>query len=881
MNDNNFIGINLGSKKTVIGCYKESVVGLDKDIKFEIVLIKNSERSIQTIVSFNDRDRIREIGDIGEKNIKCGIVYPNRWLGIEKDYDIFEKELKYAYTKPICNERNNNILSFKIKFKKNEDYYTPQSLMGLFFNKLKNEWKNKGINTNNVVVSVPDYYIAKERIAMLEAIRISGLNCTGLLNESSAICLGYGIQKMKDFNTKDKRNVIFIDFGHSHTSIIYCSFIKNKFNLKYVLSDRFLGARDFDYEIAKKVSGEFLKKNPNDPLDIPKAKYKLFKEVNMNRKKLNENKELHLHVDNLIGEDDLDYKLKREEFEIIVEPVLTKFENLCKEFLEKSRINLNDIHSIEMVSNTLRTPVLKNIIKKIFGRELSTTLIPDEIISQGCALYSIVKSQHKIQLFSFNHYNPYDIDIEYITYNNEKKNENLFLKGENIGLNREYIIPGTDFKNKANILLNIVYKSDIPELDFIENKILYTYNITLPNEIKNNNNVCCEFSLDENIIPKLKKAFILDNNETNNNNINNQFPKVNEELNFEVITSLNETPTNKLNELINRENIQENEDLKIIEAKEYRNSIEKYIYEIKHKLEDGELDGCYSENEKDELNQKMNELIDWFYKMEDDDLYDKNKIEIRAKSMKQLGDKIYKRFNEKNSNNSNNLNNNQENELSNQEKKPTNSINNDINQQRLPNNPMNNNKQMNSLNNNINQNQNIPKNNQFNNNFQKMNNIGNNNIYQQMPINNIFNNNYQQINMNYPGINQMPLNPQMNFNQQNVKMNNQFYYPMNQQGINQGINESYNNNFNLNKNNSQFINLIFFSESRNIRKDIKVNINEYFASVIDKYVSVSNDNYPNIYFYNGIKLDERLTVKQCGLIDNSIITMKPLDISDL
>ena len=482
-------------------------------------------------------------------------------------------------------------------------------------------------------------------------------------------------------------------------------------------------------------------------------------------------------------------------------------------------------------------------------------------------------------MFTFNQYNPYDINIEHITYNNEKKNENLFLKGENIGLNREYIIPGADFKNKQNILLNIVYKSEIQELDFLNYKILYSYNITLPNEIKNNSNVCCEFSLDENIIPKLKKAFILDNNE-NNNNINNQFPKVNEELNFEEITSINETPINKLNEFINRENIQENEDLKIIEAKAYRNSLEEYIYGIKHKLEDGELDGCYSENEKDELNQKMNELIDWFYQMEDDDLYDKNKIEIRAKSMKQLGDKIYKRFNEKNPNNSNNLNNNQENELNNQEKEITNSINNNINQQRHPNNQMNDNNQMNSLNNNINQNQNIPKNNQFNNNFQKMNNIGNNNIYQQKPINNIFNNNYQQINMNYPGINQMPLN-QQNFNQQNVKMNNQFYYPMNQQGINPGINESYNNNFNLNKNNSQFINLIFFSESRNIRKDIKVNINEYFASVIDKYVSVSNDNYPNIYFYNGIKLDERLTVKQCGLIDNSIITMKPLDISDL
>ena len=64
--------------------------------------------------------------------------------------------------------------------------------MGLFFSKLKNVWLKENINTTDIVVSVPDYYLAHERKAMLEAVEIGGLNCTALLNESSAITFAYG-----------------------------------------------------------------------------------------------------------------------------------------------------------------------------------------------------------------------------------------------------------------------------------------------------------------------------------------------------------------------------------------------------------------------------------------------------------------------------------------------------------------------------------------------------------------------------------------------------------------------------------------------------------------------------------------------------------------
>lgn len=183
-------------------------------------------------------------------------------------------------------------------------------------------------------------------------------------------------------------------------------------------------------------------------MDSPKAKFTLFESINKLRKKLSINKEASMFIDCLIDKKDLDYHLKREDFQKIIEPILKKFEDLCQTFLEKANINLENIHSIEMVGNTLRTPILNDIVKKIFSIELSKTLVTDEIIARGCALLGMMKSRHKLNYFTFNHYNPYDIDIEFDNSKNEKTNINIFSKGSNYPLIKEYIINKNDVENK-------------------------------------------------------------------------------------------------------------------------------------------------------------------------------------------------------------------------------------------------------------------------------------------------------------------------------------------------------------------------------------------------------------------------------------------------
>ena len=239
-----------------------------------------------------------------------------------------------------------------------------------------------------------------------------------LLNESSAIALNYAFQKLKELNPTSPRIVCFIDLGHSQLTIFYAEFTTEIIKVLSVSSERFCGARDMDYLIAEKISYDFQKKTGVDILDLPKAKISLMNTVNKIRKTLTVNKEGTISIDEIIKGQDLVHNLTRDNMEQIISPVLQKFENLCINSLKKLGklgYNINNLHSVEMVGDTLRTPCLEKIINNVYKKDLSKTLIPDECIVRGCALFAMMNSYNNYQLqkFYIQHYNPYSIILEY------------------------------------------------------------------------------------------------------------------------------------------------------------------------------------------------------------------------------------------------------------------------------------------------------------------------------------------------------------------------------------------------------------------------------------------------------------------------------------
>jgi len=51
-----------------------------------------------------------------------------------------------------------------------------------------------------------------------------------------------------------------------------------------------------------------------------------------------------------------------------------------------TELSKDDIYSVELVGGSSRIPAVKELVKKIFNREGSTTLNADEAVARGCAL---------------------------------------------------------------------------------------------------------------------------------------------------------------------------------------------------------------------------------------------------------------------------------------------------------------------------------------------------------------------------------------------------------------------------------------------------------------------------------------------------------------
>lgn len=320
------IGISVGSQNTVVGVLKNASV--------DIILSETSNRCVPTLVAFNERDR--SFGDAAFSTIKSNylrtISYPNRYLGLRSDSPFLEEESKYATALPSV-DSNGKVL-FEIDYKGEKESVYPEAAMGIFFDKLKQNWQGAGYDTKDIVVSVPDYFTVAERKAMIEAINIADLNCTALINESSAVALAYGFFKRSQFEADKPRIVGFIDMGQSKTTISYVSFTKANQKVLSVTSERFCGAREFDLDLAKFFSDVFKKKYGTEPIKSNKIKLRMMDAICKIRKILTVNKEATISIESLMDDEDLSHLLTREEFEKIVAPTIENFRKVLKKSIQ-------------------------------------------------------------------------------------------------------------------------------------------------------------------------------------------------------------------------------------------------------------------------------------------------------------------------------------------------------------------------------------------------------------------------------------------------------------------------------------------------------------------------------------------------------------------
>lgn len=263
--------------------------------------------------------------------------------------------------------RGDGSIGIKVNYLGEDQHFSPEQLTAMLFTKLK-ETSAAAMQTqvNDCVIACPAFFTNAERRALLDAAQIAGLNVLRLMNETTATALAYGFYKNDLFEDKP-RNVIFVDFGHSSLQVSACTFTKGKLKMLASTWDQ-IGGRDIDLALGDYFSKEFQERYKINSKTNARANLRLLTEIEKLKKQMSANStKLPLNIECFLEDIDVSSSMQRAQMEELCAPVFQRVEQTFKRLLAESKLQLDDIHSVEIVGGSSRIPAVKQLIEQVRG----------------------------------------------------------------------------------------------------------------------------------------------------------------------------------------------------------------------------------------------------------------------------------------------------------------------------------------------------------------------------------------------------------------------------------------------------------------------------------------------------------------------------------
>lgn len=312
----------------------------------------------------------------------------------------------------------NGQVGAEVSYLGKKEQFTAMQLVSMLLTKIKSTAQAElRLPVNDIVLSCPAWYTDAQRRALLDAAEIAGLKTLRLINEPTAVALGYGITKTDLPGPDEKpRRLAFIDIGHSNYTCSIVDFKKGELAVKATATDRHFGGRYIDRALIQHFAAEFKEKFKIDIMSNAKAKTRLATACEKLKKILSANAQAPLSVESVMNDVDVRGMLKREELEEIMKPLLDRITDPLAQALAEAKLKPEDIDSIEMVGGTTRIPAFKAAIQQFFGKPLSYTLNQDEAVARGCAFAcAILSPVFRVRDFSIHDIVQYPIEFHWET----------------------------------------------------------------------------------------------------------------------------------------------------------------------------------------------------------------------------------------------------------------------------------------------------------------------------------------------------------------------------------------------------------------------------------------------------------------------------------
>lgn len=281
--------------------------------------------------------------------------------------------------------------------KVNDNELAPPQISAEVLKKMKKTAEDYlGETVTEAVITVPAYFNDSQRQATKDAGRIAGLDVKRIINEPTAAALAFGLSKKEG---RDRKIAVYdLGGGTFDISIIEIADVdgESQFEVLSTNGDTFLGGEDFDQLLIDHVINEFNKEQGIDLKKDVMALQRLKDAAEKAKIELSSSQQTEINLPYITmdasGPKHLVMKLTRAKLESLVDSLIERTIEPCKIALKDAGLSTSEIDDVILVGGQTRMPKVQDKVKEFFGKEPRKDVNPDEAVAVGAAIQGSVLS---------------------------------------------------------------------------------------------------------------------------------------------------------------------------------------------------------------------------------------------------------------------------------------------------------------------------------------------------------------------------------------------------------------------------------------------------------------------------------------------------------
>jgi molecular chaperone DnaK len=232
--------------------------------------------------------------------------------------------------------------------------YTPQQISAFILQKIKQDAESYlGDKIEEVVITCPAYFNDNQRTATKDAGEIAGLKVLRIINEPTAACLAYGLEKSQ----KEQKIMVF-DLGGGTLDVTVMEMAQGVFEVKSTSGDTQLGGTDMDNTLIDYIVNQFKRESGidlhNDKMAVQRLREGAEKAKVELSSTLTTDINLPFITADASGPKHLTMSITRAKLEDLISPIIDRCKHPMEQALSDAKLSARDIDRVIMVGGPTR-----------------------------------------------------------------------------------------------------------------------------------------------------------------------------------------------------------------------------------------------------------------------------------------------------------------------------------------------------------------------------------------------------------------------------------------------------------------------------------------------------------------------------------------------